>query len=98
MSGYNKDATAKALKNIIGKSSASIEVGGAIFMGGERNRTIGTKIDVVFPNNDPEGILKGKTKDLKRSGEYIIHSVRHIFSDERHVISANLIKLGNLKA
>ena len=98
VSGYNKDATAKALKNIIGKSSASIEVGGAIFMGGERNRTIGTKIDVVFPNNDPEGILKGKTKDLKRSGEYIIHSLRHIFSDERHVISANLIKLGNLKA
>ena len=98
VSGYNKDATAKALKNIIGKSSASIQVGGAVFMCGEENRTIGTKIDIWFPNNDPEGILKKQMKDLKRSGEYIIHSTRHTFSDERHIIDANIIKLGNLKA
>lgn len=96
--GYNKDATAKALKNIIGKSSASMQVGGAVFMGGEENRTVGTKIDVWIPNNDPEGWSKNQMKDLKRSGEYIIHSTRHTFSDERHVIDANIIKLGNLKA
>ena len=94
---YSLDATAKALRNIVGKSSSVIRVGGAVFFAGEENRTIGTKIDVYFPNNDPEGVISGQTKDLKRSGEYVIHSCRHIFSDERHVIDAQLMKLGNPK-
>jgi len=96
--GYNLDATAKALRNIVGKSSATIRVGGAIFMAGEKNRTIGTKIDLYFPNNNPDGIIDGETKDLKRSGEYVIHSCKHTFSDERHVIDATILKLGNLKS
>lgn len=98
--GYNLDATAKALRNIIGKSSAKIRVGGAIFMAGEKNRTVGTKIDIYFPNNNPDGILDGDgdTKDLKRSGEYVIHSCKHTFADERHTIDATIVKLGNVKA
>jgi len=94
---YSLDATAKALRNIVGKSSSVMRVGGAIFFAGDENRTIGSKINVYFPNNDPEGIIAEKTKDLKRSGEYVIHSCRHIFSDERHVIDAQLMKLGNPK-
>ncbi len=94
---YPLDATAKALRNIVGKSSSVMRVGGAIFFAGAENRTIGSKINVYFPNNDPEGIIVEKTKDLKRSGEYVIHSCRHIFSDERHVIDAQLMKLGNPK-
>ena len=96
--GYNLDATAKALRNIVGKSSATIRVGGAIFMAGEKNRTIGTKIDLYFPNNNPDGIIDGETKDLKRSGEYVIHYCKHTFSDERHIIDATILKLGNLKS
>ena len=94
---YSLDATAKALRNIVGKSSSVMRVGGAIFFAGDVNRTIGSKINVYFPNNDPEGIIEEKTKDLKRSGEYVIHSCRHIFSDERHIIDAQLMKLGNPK-
>jgi hypothetical protein len=94
---YSLDATAKALRNLVGKSSSVMRVGGAIFFAGDENRTIGSKINVYFPNNDPEGIIAEKTKDLKRSGEYVIHSCRHIFSDERHVIDAQLMKLGNPK-
>ena len=94
---YSLDATAKALRNLVGKSSSVMRVGGAIFFAGDENRTVGSKINVYFPNNDPEGIIAERTKDLKRSGEYVIHSCRHIFSDERHIIDAQLMKLGNPK-
>lgn len=92
---FRLDATSKAIKNIIVKSSAKISVGGYIFFSGSENRTIGSKINIDFPNNRSD--IEYQNKDLKRSGEYVIHSCRHSFIQERHIIDATIVKLGNLK-
>lgn len=100
LGGYNKEATAKALRNIVTKSSAQIQVGGTKFFSGDQHRTIGTKIEVYFPNNNSQAPITTEydMKDLKRSGEYIINSCKHTFSSERHIIDASIMKLGNLKS
>ena len=88
------------MRNIVTKSSAQIQVGGTKFFSGDNHRTIGTKIEVYFPNNNSQAPITTEydMKDLKRSGEYVINSCKHTFSSERHVIDASIMKLGNLKS
>lgn len=81
----------KALRNYLYKSSIDINVPGLNFLYKDVNKTIGNIISLVFKNTlDAEN---PNYRDAKRSGKYMISSVRHVFTGNRYTANVTCTRL-----
>ena len=81
------------------KNPLSIVVNGIEFIKGDRHKTIGNNIDIVFMTSLAQGNSEASADDKKKSGKYLIYSMRHMFkrSVDKYEVSATCVKIGSLK-
>lgn len=90
---HRKKVVSNAMKLLLTKSPLEIVVNGREFLDGSSNFTIGNNIKVVFKANQDDN---PSTKiDRKMSGDYIIHSARHVFSKEKCYSILLITKIAN---
>jgi len=85
-----------ALRHYLLKSPLEITMPGFDFMGRGDDITIGKQVSLQFLKNDP-AILDDDGQDAldpKRTGNYVIYSLRHIIRPERYTVSMSCVKLG----
>lgn len=79
----------KGLRNALLKNMIDIDVGGLPFLLSQTG-TVGTMIRINVLNNEIND-----TVDPKKSGNYIIMSMRHTFAEMKHTVNATVTKLVN---
>jgi hypothetical protein len=77
-----KHINSKAIKGFLAKQPLSITVKGREFFTGDNNYTLGKTIRVIFLDTDTSDTSSGPSKDLKKSGDYIIIGAKHSFANE----------------
>lgn len=88
----------RALRYYLLKSPIDIMMPGFDFLGRGKDITIGRQITLRFLKNDPNVAENtSEALDTKRSGDYIIYSLRHIMRPEKYSVSMTCAKLGNRK-
>ena len=93
---HRKKVVSNAMKILLTKSPLEIVVNGREFLDGSSNFTIGNNIKVIFKANQDEN---PSTKiDRKMSGDYLIHSARHVFSKEKCYSILLITKIANYSA
>ena len=87
--GQTKTINRNSLKEFITKSPITITVRGREFLTGDANYTIGKTIRIRFL--DTNTVIENKVAklDLKKSGDYIIMSAKHVFNGQK--ITSELI-------
>lgn len=98
VASFKLDATNRAIKSLLAKTSINITVPGKLFFTPD-NHTIGTQIDFFYHTNDISVLDKQKvsredTIDKRRSGKYVIFATKHSFLDTRHMVDLSAVKLG----
>ena len=95
ISDHKKRIVAVALKDILTRNPIEISLPGRNFLVGEYSNTVGNQITCRFLNTAQ---IPGETDSLdkKKSGDYIIYSIKHIFKRERYDVMASCVKLGDL--
>ena len=89
ISSHMLKAKAISLKGVLSKSPIEIAVPGRNFCQTNKNVSIGNTIDLDFSN-----MLAAETLyDPKRSGSYIIHAVRHVFSGAKYKATVGCSRL-----
>lgn len=93
--------TGKALREWILKPQIQIMLAGRNFLRKNHNLTIGNNIVVKFLMNNPGNREfiddKFENMDAKKSGEYMIYSTRHTFSEQNYRINLTLGKLSTFE-
>lgn len=93
----------KVIKNsfdaLLKKNPLTININGIEFIKGDFHKTIGQNIDISFQatQNDAKG--KHDLEDKKKSGKYLIYSMRHMFKRtvDKYDVTASCVKIGNAK-
>lgn len=87
--GQTKTINRNSLKEFVTKSPITITVRGREFLTGDANYTIGKTIRIRFL--DTNTVIENKVAklDLKKSGDYIIMSAKHVFNGQK--ITSELI-------
>lgn len=90
---HKKKIVSNAMKHLLTKSPIEIIVNGREFLNGSSNYTIGNNIKIVFKANQDDN---PSTKiDRKMSGDYLIHSARHVFAKEKCYSILLVTKIAN---
>lgn len=93
---HKKRMQSRLLRYYILKSSIEFLVPGWDFLGRGENTTIGNQIRVNILKNDPQVSQRNTSVlDEKRSGDYLIYSLRHIIQRERYSVSMTCGRLGS---
>lgn len=81
------------------KNPLTINLNGIEFIQGDFHRTIGRNIDISFQASQESSAGNPDKEDKKKSGTYLIYSVRHMFSRtvDKYQVSMNCMKIGNLR-
>lgn len=82
---------AKALRNWIVNVPVDITLPGRIFIKGDYHTTIGNKYRVNFLMTDP--ITGVPSKDLRKSGDYLVYAARHTFSSDSYIVRLTVVKI-----
>mgnify|MGYP001214147615 CR=1 FL=1 len=80
--GQAKKVNRNSLRHFMTKTPLSITVRGREFLAGDANYTIGKTIRIRFLDTNPYLDDKAAKLDLKKSGDYIVMTAKHVFSDE----------------
>ena len=80
--GQAKKINRESLKEFMVKTPLVITVRGREFITGDANYTIGKTIRIRFLDSNPYLDDKTAKLDLKKSGDYIIMTTKHVFSDQ----------------
>jgi hypothetical protein len=80
---HMKHITSKAIKGFLSKTPLCITVKGREFITGNDNYTLGKTIRVLFLDADPTEDTHNASKDLKKSGDYLIISAKHSFNGDK---------------
>ena len=72
----------ESLKEFLVKTPLVIRVKGREFITGDANYTIGKTIRIRFLDTNPYLDDQNAKFDLKKSGDYLIMTAKHVFSDE----------------
>jgi len=80
--GQAKKINRESLKEFMVKTPLVITVRGREFITGDANYTIGKTIRIRFLDSNPYLDDKTAKLDLKKSGDYVIMTTKHIFSDQ----------------
>ena len=75
-----KHVNSKAIKGFLSKTPLSIKVKGREFLTGNNNYTLGKTIRIIFLDTDPSEDTSAASKDLKKSGDYLIVGAKHVFA------------------
>lgn len=94
LADYKLEIISRSMDNLLKKSVLTIVVPGLDFIDGNKHSTISNQIRVEFQNSDA---LFSKDVDKKKSGNYLIYSVRHQFKKEKYDAILTLVKMGNMK-
>lgn len=95
--GYKQQIIARAMDNIMKRSSLEMIVSGIDFLDGDKHSTIGNNIAVEFTKSSADRNRASSQVDTRRSGNYTILAARHMFKKERYDIALSCVKLGNLR-
>lgn len=95
--GYKQQIIAKAMDNVLKRASLTMVVPGINFIDGDKHLTIGNNIAVEFVKSTADRDRSINQIDTRRSGNYLIMSVRHMFKKEQYEVSLGCVKLGNLR-
>lgn len=82
---------AKALRNWIVNVPVDITLPGRIFIKGDYHTTVGNKYRVNFLIVDP--ITGVPSKDLRKSGDYLVYAARHTFSSDSYIVRLTVVKI-----
>ena len=96
--GYKQQIIARAMDNIMKRSSLEMIVSGLDFLDGDKHSTIGNNIAVEFTKSSADRNRASSQVDTRRSGNYTILAARHMFKKERYDIALSCVKLGNLRS
>jgi hypothetical protein len=91
-----KHVNSKAIKGFLSKAPLLIKVKGREFLTGDNNHTLGKTIRVIFLDTDNSDAQAGPSKDLKKSGDYLIIGANHMFSNDKIVSELILGKVASL--
>ena len=80
---HMKHITSKAIKGFLSKTPLCITVKGREFITGNDNYTLGKTIRVLFLDADPTEDIHNASKDLKKSGDYLIIGAKHSFNGDK---------------
>ncbi len=80
---HMKHITGKAIKGFLSKTPLCITVKGREFITGNDNYTLGKTIRVLFLDADPTEDTHNASKDLKKSGDYLIIGAKHSFNGDK---------------
>ena len=80
--GQTKKINRESLKEFLVKTPLVIKVKGREFITGDANYTIGKTIRIRFLDTNPYLDDQNAKFDLKKSGDYLIMTAKHVFSDE----------------
>lgn len=83
ISGHMLKASSRSLRGFAHKTTIDIQVSGRNFSQTGVNKSIGNLINIYIPASGNDEDIIGK-EDTKKSGAYMINSVRHIFSGVSH--------------
>tara|TARA_R100000278_G_scaffold123157_1_gene111588 strand:+ start:2202 stop:3569 length:1368 start_codon:yes stop_codon:yes gene_type:complete len=94
---YKLRVIKSSMDTMLKKNPLSINLNGIEFLYGEKHSTIGNNIEVTIPNTQVH--RDADREDKKKSGKYLIYSVRHQFSKtvDKYQVTMNCMKIGNLK-
>jgi len=86
-----------AFDKMLKKNPLTINFDGMELIKGDFHKTIGQNIDIVFQRTQSNNVAD--PDDKKKSGKYLIYSVRHMFkkSVDKYDVSAMCVKIGNSK-
>lgn len=90
---HKRRIIANAMKNLLTKSPMEITVNGREFLNGNANYAIGNNITVIFKAAQDDN--PSTNIDKKLSGDYLIHSARHVFSKEKCYSILLISKIAN---
>jgi hypothetical protein len=96
--GYKQQIIARAMDNIMKRSSLEMIVSGLDFLDGDKHSTVGNNIAVEFTKSSADRNRASSQVDTRRSGNYTILAARHMFKKERYDIALSCVKLGNLRS
>lgn len=96
LSGYKAKIISKAMDEILRQEPLTMVIDGVDFIDGDKHSTIGNNIRVEFSTSDPE-VHGGSKIDKRKSGDYLIFAVKHMFKKERYDLALTCVKLGNYK-
>jgi len=77
---HMKHVTGRAIKGFLSKTPLCITVKGREFITGNDNYTLGKTIRILFLDADPTEDANAASKDLKKSGDYLIIGAKHSFN------------------
>ena len=80
---HMKHVTGRAIKGFLSKTPLCITVKGREFITGDDNYTLGKTIRILFLDADPTEDANAASKDLKKSGDYLIIGAKHSFNGTR---------------
>ena len=94
---YMLNASNVALRHLLFKNSIRMKLAGANFLLGV-NRSIGKMVEVnIFNSNvalqTNSGVSTKDLQDNKKSGDYLMYAVRHVFSLGKHTCMVDAVKL-----
>ena len=92
---YKSIAISKAMSGLAAKSPLTITMNGLDFLDGLHHNTIGRKIVLDFLSTDFLARDMEHLRDSKFSGEYLIHSAKHIIKRERYDVKLHTLRLSN---
>ena len=84
-----KHVTSKAIKGFLSKTPLCVTVKGREFLTGDNNYTLGKTIRILFLDADPTSDTQTASKDLKKSGDYLIIGAKHSFNGDK--VSSELL-------
>lgn len=90
---HKRRVIGNAMKHLLTKSPIEIIVNGREFLDGSTNYTIGNNIRVIFKATQDDN--PSSKIDRKLSGDYLIHSARHVFQKEKCYSILLISKIAN---
>ena len=90
---HKKKIVANAMKHLLTKSPIEIIVNGREFLNGSSNFSVGNNIKVIFKATQDDN--PASKIDRKMSGDYLIHSARHVFAKEKCYSILLITKIAN---
>tara|TARA_R110000822_G_scaffold274234_1_gene396611 strand:- start:70 stop:1413 length:1344 start_codon:yes stop_codon:yes gene_type:complete len=89
---HKQKIISEALRSFLVKDSIDVVLPGRNFLIGNYSNTIGNQIRLRFLNNSVD---TGDT-DTKKSGDYLIYALKHVFKKERYDVMVSGVKLADL--
>lgn len=95
-SDYKRNIISRSMSEILQKAPLTVNVDGLDFINANSHFTIGNNLKIEFLNSLIDNEASNRI-DMKKSGNYLIYSARHMFKKERYDLVMTGVKMGNLK-